>query len=99
MTETISDGPGPRHAFAPHPDPVEGMLHRIYIIFKESDGRLWASGTDMMRRYDQFGLRCRGTGSSRHAGHIYLLDDLPGVEIGRDRPLYGAAQRQALAAR
>ena len=48
MTETITDGPGPRHVFAPHPDPVEGMLHRIYIIFEESDGRLWASGTDMM---------------------------------------------------
>ena len=27
MTETITDGPGPRHVFAPHPDPVEGMLH------------------------------------------------------------------------
>ena len=24
------------------------ILHRIYIIFEESDGRLWASGTDMM---------------------------------------------------
>ena len=48
MTETITDGPGPRHAFAPHPDPVEGILHRIYVIFEESDGRLWASGTDMM---------------------------------------------------
>ena len=46
MTETITGGPGPRHVFAPHPDPVEGMLHRIYIIFEESDGRLWASGTD-----------------------------------------------------
>ena len=48
MTETITDGPGPRHAFAPHPDPVEGILHRIYIIFEESNGQLWASGTDMM---------------------------------------------------
>ena len=48
MTETTSDGPGPRHAFAPHPNPVEGVLHRIYILFEESDGRLWASGTVMM---------------------------------------------------
>ena len=48
MTETITEGPGPRHAFAPHPDPVEGTLHRIYVIFEESDGRLWASGTTMM---------------------------------------------------
>ena len=48
MTETITDGPGPRHVFAPHPDPVEGILHRIYVIFEESDGRLWAAGTDMM---------------------------------------------------
>ena len=48
MTETITDGPGPRHHFAPRPDPVEGMLHRIYVVFEGSDGRLWASGTDMM---------------------------------------------------
>ena len=48
MTETIVGGPGPRHAFAPHPVPVEGLLHRIYVIFQESDGRVWAAGTDMM---------------------------------------------------
>ena len=48
MTETITDGPGPRHAFAPHPDAVEGTVHRIYVIFEESDGRLWSSGTGMM---------------------------------------------------
>ena len=48
MSETIADGPGPRHIFAPHPDPVEGLLHRMYVIFEECDGRLWASGTDMM---------------------------------------------------
>ena len=28
MTETITDGPGPHHAFAPHPDPVVGLRHR-----------------------------------------------------------------------
>ena len=44
MTETITDGP----AFAPYRDPVEGTVHRIYVIFKESDGRLWSSGTGMM---------------------------------------------------
>ena len=48
MTETITDGPGPRHVFARHLDPVEGILHRIYVIFEECDGRLWTSGTDMM---------------------------------------------------
>ena len=48
MTEMIADGPGPRHVIAPHPDPVEGILHRMYIIFEETDGRVWASGTDMM---------------------------------------------------
>ena len=48
MTETITDGTGPRHVLAPHPDPVEGILRRIHIIFEECDGRLWASGTDMM---------------------------------------------------
>ena len=48
MTETITGGAGPRHVFALHPDTVEGTLHRIYVIFLESDGRLRASGTDMM---------------------------------------------------
>ena len=48
MTETITEVPRPRHIFGPHPDPVEGILHRICIIFEESDGRLWAAGTDMM---------------------------------------------------
>ena len=27
---------------------VPHILHRIHIIFEESDGRLWASGIDMM---------------------------------------------------
>ena len=48
MTETITGGPGPRHAFAPHSDPIEGALYRIHVVFEESDGRLWAAGTDMM---------------------------------------------------
>ncbi|MCY4503590.1 MAG: hypothetical protein OXE57_18780 [Alphaproteobacteria bacterium] len=48
MTETITGGPGPRHAFAPHPDPIEGALYRIHVVFEESDGRLWAAGTDIM---------------------------------------------------
>ena len=48
MTETVVDGPGPRHTFALHPVPVEDLLHRVYIIFQESDGRVWAAGTDMM---------------------------------------------------
>ena len=34
MTETVVDGPGPRHAFALHPDPVKGLLHRIYVVFR-----------------------------------------------------------------
>ena len=48
MTETITGGPDPRHAFAPHPEPIEDILHRICIIFEESDGHLWASGTHLM---------------------------------------------------
>ena len=31
MTETITDGPGPRHVFAPYPDRVERMLHLINV--------------------------------------------------------------------
>ena len=48
MTETATHGLGPRHAFAPNPDPIEGVLYRIHVVFEESDGRLWAAGTDMM---------------------------------------------------
>ena len=48
MTATITGGPGPRHAFALHLHPVEGFLHCIYVIFEESNGQLWASGTHMM---------------------------------------------------
>ena len=46
--QTVTEGPGPHHVFAPRPDPAESILHRIYIIFEESDRRLWASGTGMM---------------------------------------------------
>ena len=41
MTKTIVDGPGPHHAFAPHPVPIESILHRVHVIFQESDGRVW----------------------------------------------------------
>ena len=87
MTETITDGPGPRHAFAPHPDPVEGILRRIYVIFEESDGRLWASGTDMMapslERAEAFSDRLNETlgldrnASSALAARVFTVGEPP----------------------
>lgn len=39
---------GARYAFAPSPDLVEGVLHRICIVFEGSDGRQWQAGTELM---------------------------------------------------
>ena len=48
MTQSATTDAGRRYAFAPHPDPVEDILYRVHIVFEESDGRLWSSGTDLM---------------------------------------------------
>ena len=48
MTDPTTTDSGRRYAFAPHPDPIEEILHRIHIVFEEPDGRLWSSGTDIM---------------------------------------------------
>ena len=48
MTEQLTTDAGRRYAFAPHPDPIEDILHRLHIIFEEPDGRLWSAGTDLM---------------------------------------------------
>ena len=37
-----------RYAFAPSPDPIDDMLHRIHVVFQGSDGRCWSGGTDLM---------------------------------------------------
>ena len=36
------------YAFAPSPQPIEGRMYRIRIVFQASDGRGWMSGTDMI---------------------------------------------------
>ena len=46
MTETVVDGPGPRHAFAPYPEPAEGVLFLIHVLLEESCGRMSATSTD-----------------------------------------------------
>ena len=48
MTQPTTTTAGRRYAFAPHPDPIEEILHRIHIVLEEPDGRLWSSGTDIM---------------------------------------------------
>lgn len=48
MTEPHTTDAGLRHAFAPHPEPIEDHLHRIHVIFEEDDGRTWSAGTDMI---------------------------------------------------
>ena len=48
MTQPTTTHAGRRYAFAPHPDPIEDVLHRIHVIFEDSDGRLWSAGTDLM---------------------------------------------------
>ena len=48
MTTTLTLDTSRRFAFAPDPVPVEDILHRMYVIFEESDGSLWTAGTDFM---------------------------------------------------
>ena len=40
MNEAPRTDAGRRYAFAPHPDPIEEILHRIHIVFEEPDGRV-----------------------------------------------------------
>ncbi len=72
-----------RHAFALHPDPVEGLLHRVYVVFQESDGRVWAAGTDMMA-------------PNRDSGELFVdrLNETPGI----DRAEWSALPARAFAA-
>ena len=48
MPEPFTMDGGLRYAFAPSLEPVEGIVHRIHIVFEGSDGRLWSAGTDLM---------------------------------------------------
>ena len=48
MAEPFTMNDGARYAFAPSPEPIEGAVHRIQIVFQASDGRVWTAGTDMM---------------------------------------------------
>ena len=48
MPEPFAVDAGARYAFAPAPDPIDGVVHRIRILFKASDGRVWSTGTDML---------------------------------------------------
>ena len=48
MAESFTMDVGARYAFAPSPEPIEGVVHRIRIVFQASDGRVWTAGTDMM---------------------------------------------------
>lgn len=56
MAEPFTMDAGPSDAFAPSPDPIEGMVHRIQIRFRASDGQMWTAGTDTMALDGQ----CRG---------------------------------------
>ena len=48
MADAFTVDAGVRYAFAPSPEPIEGPLHRIRIVFQASDGRVWSAGTDMI---------------------------------------------------
>ena len=48
MTEQFTRDADIRYAFAPNPEPVEGILYRVHVLFEEPDGRLWSTGTDLM---------------------------------------------------
>ena len=48
MTEQFTKEADIRYAFAPNPEPVEGILYRLHVIFEEPAGRLWSTGTELM---------------------------------------------------
>jgi hypothetical protein len=48
MAEPVTMDASTRYAFAPSHEPIEGVVHRIRIVFEASDGRVWTAGTDMM---------------------------------------------------
>ena len=48
MAEPFTMDDGAHYAFAPSPEPIEGVVHRSQIAFQASDGRVWTAGTDMM---------------------------------------------------
>ena len=48
MSEPFNLDTGARYAFAPYPEPIEGALHRVNIVFEGSDGRRWTAGTELM---------------------------------------------------
>ena len=48
MAEPFTMDAGTRYAVAPSPEPIEGTLHRIRIVFRAADGRGRSAGTDMI---------------------------------------------------
>ena len=64
-------------------DPVEGLLHRIFVVFQESDGRVWTAGTDMM---------------APDPGNGELFVDRLNETLGVDRPQWSALAARAFAA-
>ena len=44
MTEQFTRDADIRYAIAPNPEPVEGILYRVHVLFEELDGRLWSTG-------------------------------------------------------
>ena len=48
MPDPFAVDAGARYAFAPAPEPFEGAMYRIVIVFEASDSRGWTAGTDMI---------------------------------------------------
>ena len=62
---------GARHAFAPSPEPTEGVVHRVRIVFQASDGRVWSAGTDMMAPT----IDSADCSSPKHLGHVLVFSN------------------------
>ncbi len=50
MAEPFTMDAGARYAFPPSPELIEGVVHRIRIVFQASDGRVWTAGADDRER-------------------------------------------------
>ena len=48
ITDHFASDTDGRYAFGPHLDPLANILHRIHVIFEDSNRCLWSSATDLI---------------------------------------------------
>ena len=57
MVEPFTMDTDAGYVFAPSPEPIEGTLRRICIVYPAADGRIRSAGTDMILLIAQSTMR------------------------------------------